>query len=178
MLLNAHTVLPPIIGPAVTLYSLWWYKCSLWHNVYVLIFWCIYIIHNHELLCIAAILYIHIQPGWDLSVRVMWMAVMKYLAMKEWIVSMFRPQARVQCVDPAQWDSLEMDRSVWVWTIVTSNSVFLLLPNPMGQTVNCVQVYSGTIFYTHGALQLSTSILIQCDTARTYFIVAYAIAFT
>ena len=51
-------------------------------------------------------------------------------------------------------------------------------PNPMGQTVNCVQVYSGTIFYTHGALQLSTSILIQCDTARTYFIVAYAIAFT
>ena len=34
-----------------------------------------------DLLCMAAILYIHMQPGWDLSVRVMWMAVMRYLAM-------------------------------------------------------------------------------------------------
>ena len=56
-----------------------------------------------------AILYIHIQPGWDVSVRLMWMAVMKYLAMKEWLVLMFQPQARVQCVDLARWDSLEMD---------------------------------------------------------------------
>jgi len=77
-------------------------------------------LHNFDLLCIVATLYTHIQPGWDVSVRLMWMAVMKYLAMKEWLVLMFQPQARVQCADLAQWDSLEMDKSVWVGYLTSS----------------------------------------------------------
>ena len=81
-------------------FALIYTKINAHYGIMIMFFFLMYLFV--DLFCIAAILSIHIQPGWDLSVRVMWMAVMKYLAMKGWIVSMFRPQARVQCVDPAQ----------------------------------------------------------------------------
>ena len=55
-----------------------------------------------------------LQPGKAASVRVMLMAVMRYLATREWIALMSQLLEREQCVDPVQWDLVEMGKSVWV----------------------------------------------------------------